>query len=322
MDINELVKIGQLIRNEDIDALQLLRMTSKDFPLILSNVKRIYGGYVGEKLSKNSPDIVWETLLKMGVKQIIDLRYGYNSASFRSKCETYGIRYFSYPIHNDPETIANIVERFDEFSELLKDGHFYMQGRTTSYVVLGIHWILSSNIGLYPMEFKDEVKRNGQIIKRMMPIVNAIIQYKEERSDDVAGMKDSVSTLRDVVEDFKDRVADECILWSVQGGIMGDMPLTKDMERKIGRFHHVSIKTIIDVRYPGSEAEKLSSICNKKNVEYFYYPFNRCREYRQPIDDDTVRLFPRFCELLEAGHGSNSSSSSTHCCCSSAVTFF
>lgn len=37
-------------------------------------------------------------------------------------------------------------------------------------------------------------------------------------------------------------------------------------------------------------------------MEYFYYPFNRCREYRQPIDDDTVRLFPRFCELLEAGN--------------------
>ena len=180
MDINAIEKLTVSILNGDLDEFQLLKMSSKDFPLILSNVKKIYGGYVGEKLSKNSPDIVWKTLLKMGVRQIIDLRDCYNSATFRSRCETYGIRYFSYPIHNDPKTIANIVEKFDEFSQLLKEGHFYMHGRTTSYVALCIHWILSCSIDLYTMEFKDEVKRETQVIKRTMPIVDAIIRYKEE----------------------------------------------------------------------------------------------------------------------------------------------
>ena len=104
MEINELRIVRSLLtlRYEDFDEFENMRRNCKDFPSILYFAQKVYGGYVGEKLSKNSPDIVWETLLKMRVRQIIDLRYGYNSSTYRSRCETYGIRYFSYPIHNDP----------------------------------------------------------------------------------------------------------------------------------------------------------------------------------------------------------------------------
>jgi hypothetical protein len=74
-------------------------------PQVLQGIRSVYGGFLGEKLSQDSPKDVWEALARIGVSQIIDLRYHYDSEKFRTRCKEYGISYYNYPIHNDAETI-------------------------------------------------------------------------------------------------------------------------------------------------------------------------------------------------------------------------
>lgn len=42
-------------------------------------MRSVYGGFIGEKLSQDSPETAWRKLQKLGVTQLIDLRYNYNS---------------------------------------------------------------------------------------------------------------------------------------------------------------------------------------------------------------------------------------------------
>ena len=167
-DFSELAKFVQAHSLYD-----LYSMARRERPLILSGMERVVGGYIGEKLSKDSPDNVWETLLHDDVTQMIDLRYGHIPQQFISRCEEYGISYFRYPIHNDPETIANMVENFPKFDKLLRAGHFYMQGRHTSYVMLYIYQKLTKRtvISSYEME---RIGRDTQLMKRIAPLLKAM----------------------------------------------------------------------------------------------------------------------------------------------------
>jgi hypothetical protein len=141
----------------------------------------VYGGYIGEKLSQDSPDAVWESLKKMGITQIIDLRYDYRFEKFKSRCEEYGIAYYNYPIHNDPDTIANMVENLSFFGELLCNGDFYMQGLKSSYIALCVYWAFSKSPGVFPFELRKEIKQDAQLMKRVTPILYAMNKYGEER---------------------------------------------------------------------------------------------------------------------------------------------
>ena len=53
-------------------------------PHVLQDIRSVYGGFLGEKLSQDSPKDVWEALARIGVSQIIDLRYHYDSEKFRN----------------------------------------------------------------------------------------------------------------------------------------------------------------------------------------------------------------------------------------------
>ena len=167
-------------------------------PLVLQGMVSVYGGFYGDKLSQDSPKEVWEGLRRSGISQIIDLRYDYPSEKFRARCDEYGIRYFSYPIHNDPKTIANIVEKFYDFSDLLSEGHFYMFGRTSSKIAL------CSNSGLYPLELRKRITGDDRIMKKALPILNAIVNYKVNHADSLPDVKGYMDSLNGLVKDFKD----------------------------------------------------------------------------------------------------------------------
>lgn len=153
----------------------------QSLPPVLRGMKEVYGGYIGEKLSKDSPKEVWEALVRSGVTQIIDLRNNYKPDEFMAHCEEHGIGYFQYPIHNDPKTIASMVDNYGKFSELLCNGNFYMQGPHTSHIALCIYWAFSKSPGLYPMELRREIKRNDQMMKKVMKILHAMFEYDKER---------------------------------------------------------------------------------------------------------------------------------------------
>ena len=174
------------------------------FSPVLQDMTRVYGGFFGDKLSHDSSKEVWEGLLRSGISQIIDLRYDCPSEEFMTRCEEYGIRYFSYPIHNSPKTIANIVEKFDDFSDLLSEGHFYMFGRTSSQIALCIYWTFGSNCGLYPLELRQSITGDDYCMTKVMPILNAIVNYKVEHADSLSDGKEYMDSLSGLVKDFKD----------------------------------------------------------------------------------------------------------------------
>lgn len=172
-------------------------------PPVLQDIRSVYGGFIGEKLSQDSPREVWEALVRIGVSQIIDLRYHYDSEKFRTLCREYGISYYNYPIHNDAETIASMVENYSQFTELLCNGHFYMQGRHTSYVALCLYWALSKCPGLYPYDLRREIKHDEQIMKRVVPILYEVNRYSEERYGKEAYMPaDFYERQREQIQDF------------------------------------------------------------------------------------------------------------------------
>jgi len=172
MDLSELRGIVELHER---------RRRRNSLPPVLRDMRSVYGGFIGKKLSQDSPKEVWEALVSAGVSQIIDLRYHYNSEKFETCCKEYGISYYNYPIHDDAETIAGMVENYSRFTELLCNGDFYMQGRNTSYVALCLYWALSKCPGLYPYDLRREIKHNQQVMKRVVPILYAMNRYGEER---------------------------------------------------------------------------------------------------------------------------------------------
>lgn len=186
-----------------MESYELQRWRSS-LPLVLQGMVSVYGGFFGDKLSQDSPKEVWEGLRRSGISQIIDLRYDYPSEKFRERCDEYGIRYYSYPIHNDPETIANIVEKFYDFSDLLSEGHFYMFGRTSSKIALCIYWTFGSNCGLYPLELRQSITCDDHYMAKALPILNAIVKYKAEHADSLSDGKGYMDSLNGLVKDFKE----------------------------------------------------------------------------------------------------------------------
>lgn len=180
------------------------RRWRNSLPLVLQGMVNVYGGFFGDKLSQESPEEVWNALRKCGISQIIDLRYDYHSKQFKERCEAYGISYFRYPIHNDPETIANIVEMFYDFSDLLNEGHFYMMGRTSSKIALCIYWAFGSNCGLYPLELRQRITSDEHYMKKALPVLNGIVKYKVEHADSLLDGDSYLDSLNELVRYFKD----------------------------------------------------------------------------------------------------------------------
>lgn len=147
--------------------------TTKDLPPILRWMDKVNGGYIGEKLPKDSSNQVWETLKRAGFKQMIDLRFGHIPQQFIERCEEYGMSYFHYPIHNDPETIASMVENFPKLDELLRTKRFYIQGRHTSYVMLYIYEKLTKRSVLDSYDML-KIGRDAQLRKRINPLLKAM----------------------------------------------------------------------------------------------------------------------------------------------------
>lgn len=184
-------------------------------PPILRGIRSVYGGFIGEKLPKDSPAEVLETLRRLRVTQIIDLRYNY-AEKFKSRCMEYGFSYYHYPIHNDAETIENMVDNFSRFTELLCNGNFYMQGRRTSYVALCIYWSLSKCPGPYPYELYREIKQNQQVMKRAIPILYAMNKYGKERyGKEDPMLADYYEHQREQIKDFIENDGPKKISYSV-----------------------------------------------------------------------------------------------------------
>ena len=122
-------------------------------------------------MSSNAPEAQWTALRAAGIRQIIDARYKYNSCKFEEQCRKYGIGYFNYPVHDDPETIDNMLKNYQRFSELIADGDFLLMGRTLGLVALAIDWYFSKSYDHYPMELRNYARTNNRVMDKAVPIM-------------------------------------------------------------------------------------------------------------------------------------------------------
>ena len=89
--------------------------------------------------------------------------------------------------------------------------------------------------------------------------------------------------------------------FSVLGGAVGDFPAMNGINMKLSKLRSMGVQTIIDVRISVQNCAELSGLCRKYGVEYFYYPYDGSPSGLLSSNDDTVRLFPKLCQLIEAG---------------------
>lgn len=79
----------------------------------------VYGGFRGRTLSSHAQRYAWNTLVKAGIHQIIDLREEYKSDSYRNLCERSGVDYFKYPVVKGSKDVEQMMELFPKFCKLI-----------------------------------------------------------------------------------------------------------------------------------------------------------------------------------------------------------
>ena len=107
------------------------------------------------------------------------------------------------------------MEKFYDFSDLLSEGHFYMLGRTSSKIALCVYWVFGSNCGLYPMELRQSISGDERFMKKVMPILNAVVNYKVEHADSLLEGNSYLDSLTELVRDFKDNPYPRKVWYSI-----------------------------------------------------------------------------------------------------------
>ena len=92
----------------------------------IPDIAAVYGGARGRTMSSKHQRYAWPALVEAGVKRVIDLRGMDQSDRLPKLCLEYGLDYYHYPIDNDRDTMASMVEHFTEFCELIDQGDFYI----------------------------------------------------------------------------------------------------------------------------------------------------------------------------------------------------
>ena len=110
----------------------------------IQNITTVYGGVRGTTLSSRHNMRHWQTVIDSGVRTIIELRDEDHSDRLCRMCETYGIRYFAFPMdsHSVPNEV--IASRLQQFFELVDNGDFYIacaMGLHRTDMALAIYWI-------------------------------------------------------------------------------------------------------------------------------------------------------------------------------------
>ena len=156
------------------------RILSTNIP----DLRQVYGGFRGRTLSSTRQLHAWETMIKSGVNQVIDLRADYSSEFYGELCKRSGINYFKYPVAYDDERIAKMVELFPEFCKMIDNGRFYIacaMGLHRTDIALCTYWVFyAADKGIAPPRICGYRKDKGHNTDKIMRILNAFYQRKKE----------------------------------------------------------------------------------------------------------------------------------------------
>ena len=151
----------------------------------IQNIATVYGGVRGTALSSRHNMRHWQTVVDSGVRTIIELRDEDHSDRLCRMCETYGIRYFAFPMdsHSVPNEV--IASRLQEFFKLVDNGDFYIacaMGLHRTDMALSIYWMFhGADCGLNPPVLKGHTKSGELILNRLQNKVfrrlNSLYEY-------------------------------------------------------------------------------------------------------------------------------------------------
>ena len=157
--------------------LDIERMIQTNIP----DIAPVYGGVRGRTISSHKQAYAWKTVVAAGLKQVIDLRKDYSADRYPELCRQYGVDYFHYPIDNDQETIAKMVELFPEFCKKIDQGDFYIacaMGLHRTDIALCTYWVFyAADKGIAPPEIRGYRRADGHDTGKIMRILNALYKY-------------------------------------------------------------------------------------------------------------------------------------------------
>ena len=147
----------------------------------IPDIAPVYGGVRGRTISSHKQAYAWKTVVAAGLKQVIDLRKDYSADRYPELCRQYGVDYFHYPIDNDQETIAKMVELFPEFCKKIDQGDFYIacaMGLHRTDIALCTYWVFyAADKGIAPPEIRGYRRADGHDTGKIMRILNALYKY-------------------------------------------------------------------------------------------------------------------------------------------------
>lgn len=151
----------------------------------IPDIAPVYGGVRGRTISSHKQAYAWKTVVEAGLRQVIDLRKDYSADRYPELCRQYGVDYFYYPIDNDLETIAKMVELFPQFCEKIDQGDFYIAcalGLHRTDIALCTYWVFyAADKGIAPPAIRGYRREDGHNTNKIMRVLNAFYQYLAER---------------------------------------------------------------------------------------------------------------------------------------------
>lgn len=152
----------------------------------IPDLAQTYGGFRGRTLSSTRQLHAWNTMIKSGISQIIDLRADYSSDFYSELCRRSGIRYFKYPVAYEDEWIAKMVELFPEFCKLIDNGRFYIacaMGLHRTDIALCTYWVFyAADKGVAPPPICGYRKDKGLTTNKIMRMLNAVYRHMTEKN--------------------------------------------------------------------------------------------------------------------------------------------
>lgn len=162
------------------DGLDVERIMSTGIP----DLAQVYGGFRGRTLSSTRQLHAWNTIIKSGISQIIDLRADYSSDFYSELCQRSGIRYFKFPVAYEEEWIVKMIELFPEFCRLIDEGRFYIacaMGLHRTDIALRTYWVFyAADKGIAPPPICGYRKDKGLTTNKIMRMLNAVYRYMTE----------------------------------------------------------------------------------------------------------------------------------------------
>lgn len=138
----------------------------------------VYGGARGRTMSSRHQAYAWRALKEAGVTTIIDLREKDHTDRLPALCEEYCMQYFYYPVDTAAETIAQMVELFPQFCELIDADNFYIacaMGLHRTDIALNVYWLFhAADQGIQPPAIRGYRQEDGHTIDKLNRVLNAL----------------------------------------------------------------------------------------------------------------------------------------------------